>query len=470
MKRAILLAGLALLPLPAALGLDPAEERLGFSALSDGKTFHGWKHPGNWEMQDGAFARVRSGGQLTFEKHLIPDDFELRFEWKASKGCNSGVYYRPGQVEYQVLDDANSPYGENPRQSAASLFFCMAPARRVARPAGEWNTARILCKGSVIEHWLNEQRVISFDYTDPRWAREVELLRIRGGDLTGRGGKLLLQDHGQDVSFRNLRLRSIPAAETLVPDPTFQPLPVTGAALEKENARVRSMLEKARVCWKEDFSAAEKVFDAWVPYGRLADGTWAQGAGKARPEWWALEEGALRGHNFPEEKHPAGISLRQHLPQARLAETGARLSWRIKFTETSRGTLRLFGLTPSPHQKDITDNHVLALDVSAAGLRLWNGNRELTGPAPNKAASKYRNTVLEQKSPAGAKPGIWHALVLEVLGREARAFLNGRQVVTLKTPHPQPLRSLSLEADGDKKSPGRVWFDDIIVEFLPTSP
>ena len=240
-----LFLGALLLPLSAA-ALSPEEVRLGFVALSDGKTFDGWKHPGNWEIQDGAFARVRPSGQLTYEVRTVPDDFELRFEWKVSKGCNSGVYYRPGQVEYQVLNDENSPYGENPRQAAASLFFCMAPSRRATRPLGEWNTARIVCKGTVIEHWLNEERVISFDYTDPKWAKEIELLAIRGGDLTGRGGKLLLQDHGQDVWFRNLRMREIPAAEKLTPDPSFRPLPVPPAALEKENARVRSMREKAK--------------------------------------------------------------------------------------------------------------------------------------------------------------------------------------------------------------------------------
>jgi hypothetical protein len=103
-----------------------------------------------------------------------------------------------------------------------------------------------VCKGTVIEHWLNEERVLSFDYADPKWAPQIELLRIRGGDLTGRGGKLWLQDHGQDVAFRNLRMRTIPAAEKLTPDPAFEPMPVTGAALEKEQARVRGMLEKAK--------------------------------------------------------------------------------------------------------------------------------------------------------------------------------------------------------------------------------
>lgn len=266
-----LIALAALFPLLAS-ALDPAEERLGFVALADGKTFNGWKHDGNWEIQDGAFARVRPKGSLTYEAQLVPDDFELRFEWKVSPQCNSGVYYRPGQVEYQVLDDAHPVYGENPRQSAASIFFCMGPRKRATRPVGEWNTARIICKGSVIEHWLNEERVISFDYNDPKWAKEVELLRIRGGDLTGRGGKLLLQDHGQDVAFRSLRMRTIPASETLQPDPNFQPLPVPPAALAKEEARVRGMLEKAKP--KPMTATSPQTADSplWDERQKLAEG------------------------------------------------------------------------------------------------------------------------------------------------------------------------------------------------------
>jgi len=244
-RRSLFLALALAFPLAVA-AQDAAEPRLGFVALFDGKTFKGWKHGGNWEIQDGAFACIRPGGNLTYEARAVPDDFELRFEWKVSPHCNSGVYYRPGQVEYQVLDDAHPVYGENPRQSAASLFFCMGPSKRATRPVGEWNTGRILCQGTVIEHWLNEERVLSFDYTDPKWTKEVELLTIRGGDLTSRGGKLLLQDHGQAVWFRHLRMRTIPAAEKLTPDPAFKPLPVSPAALAKEEGRVRGMLGKAK--------------------------------------------------------------------------------------------------------------------------------------------------------------------------------------------------------------------------------
>jgi len=214
-----------------------------FTPIFDGESFEGWNHGGNWVIEDEAFYRKSKGGSLTYTAADVPDDFELRFQWKVSEGCNSGVYYRPGQVEYQVLDNIGSPYGENARQAAASLFFCMAPSQDATLPVGQWNTARIICQGSVIEHWLNGKPVLSFDYQDPKWAWYRELLAARGGDLTGRGGQLWLQDHGQDVWFRNLRWREIPSDEVIIPEPDFVPMPVTGEALAKEQARVKAMLQ-----------------------------------------------------------------------------------------------------------------------------------------------------------------------------------------------------------------------------------
>ena len=122
----------------------------------------------------------------------------------------------------------------------------MAPSRDASKPFGQWNRGRIVGKGSVIQHWLNGEKVLDFDYTDSRWAKEVELLRIRGADLSARGGKLWLQDHGQDVWFRNIRMREIPEDEMIKADPKFQPMPVPPAALKKEKARVQRMLERAK--------------------------------------------------------------------------------------------------------------------------------------------------------------------------------------------------------------------------------
>ncbi|MCC9643175.1 DUF1080 domain-containing protein [Rhodopirellula sp. JC740] len=217
-----------------------------FVELFDGKSFDGWQHGGNWRIEQGAFYRASGGGPLTYKRDVVPDDFELRFEWKVSEGCNSGVYYRPGQVEYQVLDNVGSPYGENPRQAAASLFFCMAPSKDATRPVGQWNSARVLCKGTVIQHWLNGQKVLDFDYTDPKWADMVELLTIRGGDLTGRGGELWLQDHGQPVWYRSLSWRVIPGDEILEASDDFEPMPIPPAALAKERQRVEAMLRQKR--------------------------------------------------------------------------------------------------------------------------------------------------------------------------------------------------------------------------------
>lgn len=229
-----------------AMAVEP-----GFEPIFDGKTLDGWKHGGNWAVVEGEIACVKKGGSLVYDKAKVPDDFELRFDWKVAEGCNSGVYYRPGQYEYQLLDNANSPYGENPRQAAASLFFGMAPTKDVVKPHGEWNEGRIVCKGSVIQHWLNGEKVIDFDYTDPSWFHELEVLRIRGGDLTKRGANLSLQYHGAEVWFKNLRWRAIPADEKVVSE-NLTPMPIPDGALRKEQGRVNGMLAGKKGEWRHE--------------------------------------------------------------------------------------------------------------------------------------------------------------------------------------------------------------------------
>ena len=224
--------------------VTPEERRLGFEQIFDGRSFDGWTQGGNWVIEGGAMFCRDKGGDVYFARQLVPDDFELRFEWKVAKGVNSGVLYRPGQVEYQVLDDPNSRYGENPRTKAAAIFFCMAPARDVTKPHGEWNEGRIVCKGSIIQHWLNGEKVIDFDYADPRWAHNLALLRIRGtarpfgGDPSARGGFLRLQFHGGHVWYRSLRWRKIPNNEPLI-CANLAELPMTPEALKIQETRIR---------------------------------------------------------------------------------------------------------------------------------------------------------------------------------------------------------------------------------------
>ena len=162
-----------------------------------------------------------------------------------AKGSNSGIYYRPGQYEYQILDNKVHGDGKNPRTSAASLYYCMAPSKDATKPVGEWNTGRIVCKGSIIQHWLNGERVIDFDYNDPKWAKEVELLRIRGGDVKARGANLHLQDHGDPVWYRSVKWRTIPKDEK-IDHQDVKPMAIPKDYLEREKAFVESHKKKEK--------------------------------------------------------------------------------------------------------------------------------------------------------------------------------------------------------------------------------
>ncbi|MDZ4402805.1 DUF1080 domain-containing protein [Prosthecobacter sp.] len=334
-----------------ALAVEP-----GFEPIFDGKTLDGWKHGGNWSVVNGEMACIKKGGSLVYEKAKVPDDFELRFDWKVAKGCNSGVYYRPTQYEYQLLDNANSPYGENPRQAAASLFFGMAPTKDVVKPFGEWNEGRIVCKGTVIQHWLNGEKVIDFDYTDPRWHNEIEVLRIRGGDLTKRGANLSLQYHGADVWFKNLRWRTIPADEKVVSE-NLTPMPISDGALRKEQERVNKMLAGKKGDWRHEegkrFKAEEAhqgvAVDAEHFYAitNAAIGKYRKDTGERVGGWNPAAGGHIKhlnagvvldgklwcAHsNYPEMPMKSSVEVfdpqtMQHLESIDLTSVGGSLTW-----------------------------------------------------------------------------------------------------------------------------------------------
>ena len=199
-----------------------------FKTLFDGKSLDGWKQKGNWKIEDGTLTRTEKGGGITFDAMQVPDNFELRFDWKVGVGSNSGLYYRPGQYEYQILDNNVHRDGKNPRTSAASLYFCMQPSHDATNPVGQWNRGRIVCKGTIVQHWLNGQKVIHLDYADPKNAFNVKMLKLRGGDLAARGAKVMLQDHGDPVWYRNIQLRELKESDEI--DMT----PVTPAEIDEK--------------------------------------------------------------------------------------------------------------------------------------------------------------------------------------------------------------------------------------------
>ncbi len=205
---ALLLAVAAFAGEPNALA--PEEEAAGFRLIFDGRTMDGWSAPrDNWHVDNGALHLRHKGGTLSYTCEKLAEDFELRFEWMVGPEGNSGVHYRGGQFEYQVLDNRFSK--PKPANSAASVYNIAGPAGDYTRPPMQWNEGRIVCRGSRLEHWLNGRLMAAVDLAAPEWAAALEKERQRRLKVPAPGpareGWLALSDHTGTVWFRSLRLK-----------------------------------------------------------------------------------------------------------------------------------------------------------------------------------------------------------------------------------------------------------------------
>ncbi|MDG5488056.1 DUF1080 domain-containing protein [Sphingomonas sp. BGYR3] len=220
MRLALIAALIACTPATAAA---PSAWR----SLSNGRDFAGWSGfkgapvPTKWRVQDGAFTLGRdgTGGDLVTADSF--GDFELELEWKISAGGNSGILYFVRELadtdqtyltgpEMQVLDDARHADGKLPSHRAGALYDLIVPASAAARPVGQWNKVRILSRDGRIEHWLNGKRVVATRYGDPAWNRRVAESKFAAMPHFAREprGKIALQDHGDAVWYRNIRIRT----------------------------------------------------------------------------------------------------------------------------------------------------------------------------------------------------------------------------------------------------------------------
>lgn len=226
--------------------LTSAERNDGWRLLFDGESLDQWTGlgrddlpEGHWKVVDGTIQKIASGdvptaadGQPLEGGDIMTTDtfrdFEFAFEWKVSPAGNSGVKYNVSEelstmhephyaalgFEYQVLDDDRHPDGELPSHRAGGLYDMIAPNEaKQLRPVGEWNESRIVFRGMHGEHWLNGAKVVEYDMDSPRF--DSLLAASKYADIEGfaerRDGHLVLQDHGDDVWFRNLKVREFPA-------------------------------------------------------------------------------------------------------------------------------------------------------------------------------------------------------------------------------------------------------------------
>jgi len=204
--------------------LTDAERQAGWKLLFDGRTLNQWRGfrkkgiPAGWAVEGGALTRVAAGGDIISMKQYR--DFELALEWKIAEGGNSGIMYRVTEgadatyetgPEMQVLDDARHPDGRKRLTSAGSVYGLYPAPAGIVRPAGEWNEIRIVVKGNHVEHWLNGARVVEYDLESRDWETRVAASKFRQWPAYGRApkGHLALQDHGDRVEYRSIRIREL---------------------------------------------------------------------------------------------------------------------------------------------------------------------------------------------------------------------------------------------------------------------
>jgi len=203
----------------------------------------------HWRIVDGTIKKIASGkvprvadgrplngGDLMTVETF--GDFELSWEWKVTPGANSGVKYNvseelsvaqggamtPAAVaqgaiapnhsalgfEYQMLDDDRHPDGQMPTHRAGALYDLVAPTgAKHLRPVGEWNQSRVIFRGNHGEHWLNGEKIVEFELGTARMDSALAASKYHSipGFAERRKGHIVLQDHGDEVYFRSIKVR-----------------------------------------------------------------------------------------------------------------------------------------------------------------------------------------------------------------------------------------------------------------------
>jgi hypothetical protein len=212
--------------------LTPAEQKAGWTLLFNGTNLDGWRAykrsdatGTRWVAKDGLLCLApgdstdtRGARDIVFAKPF--SQFELAWDWRISEGGNSGVKYfvledRDGAIghEYQVIDDAKHPDAKiGPHRQTAAFYDVLPATNRPSKPAGEWNTSRVVVRGNDVEHWLNGTKVLTYTLDSPALREAIAKSKFKDIERFGKpqNGLILLQDHGDAVCYRNVKVRSLP--------------------------------------------------------------------------------------------------------------------------------------------------------------------------------------------------------------------------------------------------------------------
>lgn len=213
--------------------LTPEEVADGWQLLFDGQTLDGWKDYNGttltqpWHVVDGCIQAKGNGndanGYIVSDKQY--ENFELAWDWKLSKGGNSGMLYhvveRPQYdvpyvtgPEYQLIDEANfaEPLEEWQKLGVDYAMHLPDPSKMKVNPQGEWNNSKIVFDNGHVEHWLNGEKILEFEAWTEDWYAKKNSGKWANAPEYGlaKKGVLCLQDHGYPASFRNIKIKELP--------------------------------------------------------------------------------------------------------------------------------------------------------------------------------------------------------------------------------------------------------------------
>ncbi len=213
--------------------LTKEEKAEGWQLLFDGKTLNGWRDfngdalTGPWFVEDGTIQAKGGGGDAS--GYIVTDklyeNFELVWDWKIAEGGNSGVLYHVVEnpafkvpyvtgPEYQLIDDIGFPEKlEDWQKTAADYAMYIADKEKLAiKPAGEWNSSKIVFDNGHVEHWLNGEKVVEFEAWTEDWFARKNSGKWENAPEYGlaQKGLICLQDHGSAAWFRNMKVKELP--------------------------------------------------------------------------------------------------------------------------------------------------------------------------------------------------------------------------------------------------------------------
>jgi hypothetical protein len=201
-----------------------------WQVLFDGKSTTAWRgfrrqtFPEKCWVIEGKSLKTVAGCDKSDQIDIITQnqykDFELELEWRVAPGANSGIIYLVSEdedqtwrtgPEMQVLDDEKHPDGKIANTSAGSLFALIAPTNKTLRPVGEYNQARLVVTNGHVEHWLNGKRILEYDLASDTLRSLIAQSKFKNFQKFARmtEGYIALQFHGDEVWYRNVRIREI---------------------------------------------------------------------------------------------------------------------------------------------------------------------------------------------------------------------------------------------------------------------